>query len=362
MNKKDKIVVLYGGKSGEHEISLRSAASVVHHLDTNLYDIIPVAIDKNGQIYVNDYQQIMAYPDVLPVQTENSKPIPSLNANGKLAFDADVIFPVMHGPLYEDGCLQGLLDFLSVAYVGCGVMSSAIGMDKDMTRKVACRDDIRHAPYVCLMASQSESQRQNIIQKLINRNQWPLFVKPGALGSSVGTHKVTDSQSLLEAVKDAFRFDQTVLVEDCIEGQEIEVAVLEDLEFGNPPLASTPGEIKTMHNDGFYSYNAKYCQSELTDLIIPANISKELQKQVRQAAITIFQRLKCHGLARLDFFVANNDIYFNEINTMPGFTSISMYPKLWQHDNLPYEELLNRLIILAKKHYQIKSNRLTDYQ
>ncbi|WP_367606484.1 D-alanine--D-alanine ligase family protein [Legionella sp. W05-934-2] len=362
MGKKDKVAVIYGGKSGEHEISLRSAASVVHNLDASLYDIIPIAIDKNGLLFLNDYQEMMTYRDSLPVKTEHSKALPSLDNFGKLTIDADVIFPVMHGPLYEDGCLQGLLESLSIAYVGCGVLSSAIGMDKDMTRKVACRHDIRHAPYVCLTATQSDAQRQTILQQLIDRNQWPLFVKPCSLGSSVGTHKVNDSQSLHEAVKDAFRFDHTVLVEDCIHGQEIEISVLEDLEIGNPPRASTPGEIKTVHQDGFYSYNAKYCQSELTDLIIPANISKDLQQKVQHAAIQIFQRLKCQGLARIDFFIAGNDIYFNEINTMPGFTSISMYPKLWQHDNLGYEDLLNQLVTLAKRNHQIKSNRLTDYQ
>jgi len=362
MHKKDKVAVLYGGRSGEHEISLRSAASVVHHLNPDLYDIIPISIDKKGQLFINNYEDILTYKDSLPVRTEYSKSLPSLDINGKLAIDADVVFPVMHGPLYEDGCLQGILESLSVAYVGCGVMSSAIGMDKDMTRKIACQNDIPHAPYVCILASQSDAQRQNIIQSLVNRNQWPLFVKPCSMGSSVGIHKVRNEQSLNEAVKDAIRFDHTVLIEDFMPGQEVEVAVLEDLTFGNPPKASTPGEIKTNHSDGFYSYSAKYSESEQTDLIIPAQIGKDLQQKVKDSAKTIFQRLKCQGLARLDFFVFNNQIYFNEINTLPGFTSISMYPKLWQHDNLDYEDLLSHLITLAKKHHKIKSNRITDYQ
>ncbi len=362
MQKKDKVVILYGGKSGEHEISLRSAASVLHNLDTSLYEVIPVAIDKNGKLFINDYQEMLSYPVALPVQTQESRTLSSLSANGKFAIDVDVIFPVMHGPLYEDGCIQGLLEPLSVAYAGCGVMSSAIGMDKDMTRKVGCQNDILHAPYVCLSINQSEAHRQKILQNLIDRNQWPLFVKPCTLGSSVGIHKVTDGQTLYDAVKDAFRFDYTILIEDSVEGQEVEVAVLENIDLSQPPMASTPGEIKTSHSDGFYSYNAKYCQSEQTDLIIPARISKETQQQVQQTAINIFQRLKCQGLARMDFFISKDTIYFNEINTLPGFTSISMYPKLWQHDKLSYSDLLNQLITLAKKHQQVKSNRLTDYQ
>lgn len=363
MSKSVNLVLLYGGKSGEHEISLISAASVLAHLNSDKYHIIPIAMDKDGQFHLHQYSDLLAYTDKLPVVTEHSKSLDSLIINGRLAVDAQVVFPVVHGPLYEDGCLQGLLELAGVAYVGCDVLSSAIGMDKDMARRVACINGLKSARYKVLSWHSSLVERQQFCSDVAAELGWPLFIKPCSLGSSVGIHKASNRAELVTAVDDALRYDEEILVEEFIDGREIELAVLENSVPSAKPKVSVAGEIRVHHPDGFYSYSAKYLESGQTDLIIPATLSAELTERIKQAAADIFTRLKCKGLARVDFFVneKQGEIYFNEINTLPGFTSISMYPKLWQATGLSYPDLLDELIHIAMIHHQCRQHLVTNY-
>lgn len=358
------LLLLYGGKSGEHEISLISAASVLANLDPEHYRIIPVGMDKDGRFYVNDYHELLAYPDALPVQTPHSRLLENLLLNGRLAIDADVVFPVVHGPLYEDGCLQGLLELAGVAYVGCDVLSSAMGMDKDMARRIACMHGIQSARYRLLSWHANAAETEEFCKQTAMELGWPLFVKPCSMGSSVGIHKAHNMGELALAVADARRYDKAILVEEFIQGREIELAVLENASPTKKPEVSVAGEVQVHHPDGFYSYTAKYLESGHTQLQIPAHLDKLMAERLQEAAAHIFTALKCAGMARVDFFVNDERgaIYFNEINTLPGFTSISMYPKLWQASGLSYPVLLGRLIDLALMHQRCREQLVTHYQ
>jgi D-alanine-D-alanine ligase len=363
MSKLVNLVLLYGGKSGEHEISLISAASVLAHLDSEKYNIIPIAMDKEGLFHVHQYEDLLLYKEKLPVVTERSKSLASLFMNGRLAVDADVVFPVVHGPLYEDGCLQGMLELSGVAYVGCDVLSSSIGMDKDMARRIVCVNGIKSASYRLLSWHASVSERQRFCQEVAQEFGWPLFVKPCAMGSSVGIHKAKNMTELSSAVDDALRYDEEILVESFVVGREIELSVLEGVIPSTEPRVSLAGEIRVHHPDGFYSYSAKYLESGQTELIVPALLSETLYAKLKQASAEIFTRLKCKGMARVDFFVNDKTeaIYFNEINTLPGFTSISMYPKLWQASGLEYPSLLDELIRIALVHQHCRQHLVTNY-
>lgn len=362
MSKPIKLVLLYGGKSGEHEVSLRSAASVLAHLDPLRYDVTPVGLDKQGQWFLNDAQELLTYTDALPVVTPRSKPLSSILQNGQLALDADIVFPVMHGPLYEDGCLQGLLMLANVAYVGCDVLSSAVGMDKDIARRLACIQGIHSVRYRSLSGRVNDAQLDAFCHDVALELGWPLFVKPCSMGSSVGIHKVHNYTELREAIVDARRYDAWVLVEEFIQGREIELAVLESAS--GELRVSVPGEVRVHHPDGFYSYSAKYLQSEQTELIIPASLEQNMVTSLQQAAMAIFNHLKCKGLARVDFFVQDETgkIYFNEINTLPGFTSISMYPKMCEASGIAYTTLLTTLIDGALYHQRERQKWITHYQ
>ncbi len=357
------LVLLYGGRSGEHEISLISAASVLANLDTTRYNVIPIGMDQEGRFYLNDYQELINHPQALPVVTNNSRPLDSFLKHGHLAVDADVVFPMVHGPLYEDGCLQGMLELADVAYVGCDVLTSAMGMDKDMARRIACVDGVQSARYRLLSWHAAPSEIEQFCQQTATELGWPLFVKPCSMGSSVGIHKANTMTELMDAVLDARRYDDTVIVEEFIRGREIELAVLENMNPVRAPRVSLPGEIKVNHADGFYSYTAKYLESNQTELHVPAQLNNALISQLQQAAASIFTSLKCKGLARIDFFVNDetNTLYFNEINTLPGFTPISMYPKLWEASGLPYNKLLDQLIDLAMMHQRCRKQLVTHY-
>ena len=363
MSKPVNLVLLYGGKSGEHEVSLASAASVLRYLDAEKYHIIPIAMDKNGQFHVHEYHNLLSYKDKLPVVTEQSKPLPSLIINGRLAVDAEIVFPVVHGPLYEDGCLQGLLELAGVAYVGCDVLASSLSMDKDIARRLTCINGLKSAQYRLLSWHTTAQERQQFCQQVAAEFAWPLFVKPCSLGSSVGIHKAKTMAELINAVDDALRYDEEILVEQFIEGREIELSVLENSTPSAPPRVSIAGEIRVNHPDGFYSYTAKYLESGQTDLIIPAPLNEQMHERLKAAAADIFTRLKCKGMARVDFFFNDKteEIYFNELNTLPGFTSISMYPKLWEATGLEYSHLLDELIQLAKIHQNCRNHLVTNY-
>lgn len=363
MEKLINVVLLYGGKSGEHEISQLSAAEVLSHLDSSKYSIIPVGMGKDGCFYLNDYKELLTHKKSLPIKTTNSKLLASLLVNGKFVFDADVVFPMVHGPLYEDGCLQGLLQLSGIAYVGCDVISSAIGMDKDMARRVACVDGIKSARYRALSRHLSASEISLFCENVVKEFGWPLFVKPNSMGSSVGINKAKNMEELLDAVAEASRYDETILVEEAIVGREIELAVLENEELTKRPRVSTAGEILINHKDGFYSYTAKYLESDKSELLIPALLSEDLICKLQSMAQDIFLRLKCKGLARVDFFVNDetSEIFFNEINTLPGFTTISMYPKLWEFAGISYCELLDNLISRALSHQRNRAELVTNY-
>ncbi|GGI88685.1 D-alanine--D-alanine ligase family protein [Legionella impletisoli] len=364
MPKPMTVVLLYGGKSGEHEISLISAASILNHLDAERYQIIPVGMDKNGHLFINEYEDLLNYKESLPVQTSHSRPLESLIVNGALALKADVVFPIVHGPLYEDGCLQGVLELADVAYVGCDVLASALGMDKDISRRLTRAEGIKSARFQTFSSRLSNKEAEAFCYEVSSRFGWPLFVKPCSMGSSVGIHKVHNMEELLAAVKDAGRFDTEVVVEEFIKGREIELAVLEHHNPSSPPNVSLPGEICVKHRDGFYSYTAKYLESNMTELSVPALLSESVINRLQTAAREIFMILKCKGMARVDFFYdeENDEIYFNEINSIPGFTTISMYPKLWEASGLSYKDLLNELIELAQIEHQIRRQLVTHYQ
>lgn len=359
-----KVILLYGGQSGEHEVSLRSAASVLSNLDASKYEIIPIAIDKNGSFYLNLYEELVAYPDALPIQARGATFLPHFMMGNRLVIEADLLFPVLHGPLYEDGSLQGLLELANIAYVGCDVLSSAVGMDKDFARRILSFHGIQSAPYRMLSCHASSEEKEEFLHEVMATLTWPLFVKPCCMGSSVGIHKVSNKEELVYAIADAHRYDDLILVEQSIIGRELEISVLESRALTQTPRVSVVGEVSVGHQDGFYSYTAKYIESDQTSLIIPAQISVALSEKLRILAADIFRHLKCRGFARVDFFVKeeNEEIYFNEINTLPGFTSISMYPKLWIESGLPYGQLLDELIDLAILHDQSRKKLVTNYQ
>lgn len=358
-----KVALLYGGNNSEHEVSLASAASVLKHLDPGTYQVFPIAIDKHGVAHLHDEADLRVLDTSLPVVTEKSKKLPSLMTDAKFCLQVDVVLPIMHGTFYEDGCFQGLLRLANVAFVGCDVLASSVGMDKDIARIVACNDGIKCAKYTSIYKNTSDNDWEKIVDQAITQFGWPLFIKPCSSGSSVGIHKAQNRQQVFDAIKDAFRFDEEVLIEQGIIGREIEVSVLEDLKNGKV-ICSLPGEIRVNHEDGFYSYDAKYINSQSSEYLIPAPLSAEWTDKIRQAAVTIFKKLKCKGLARVDFFFdeRHQKLYFNEINTMPGFTSISLYPSMWKKSGINFNELLALLIETAILQHEIRQNLITNYK
>jgi D-alanine-D-alanine ligase len=368
--KKIRVLVLYGGRSGEHEISLRSAASVIHHLNPEKYEVIPVAIDKKGRWLLNDVSLIEKSAQVLPVYKDAPTvvlpPNPGSAKEGliRIGKDAsthgspessiDVVFPVMHGPLCEDGTIQGLLELADVPYVGCGVLASAVGMDKDFAKRLMRDAGLPIVPFVALKAAQWKLHPTESKARLEKELGYPMFVKPANLGSSVGVHKVKEPAQLAAALEDSFRYDTKVLVEKAVNAREIELAVLENSEPGQPPLVSIAGEVVPTHE--FYSYEAKYLDEDGANLLIPAKIDKAQMAMAQKIGGQAFELLECEGMSRVDLFLDKDsgEFYFNEVNTIPGFTSISMYPKMWEHSGIKYEELLTRLIDLAIARHQRK--------
>lgn len=357
-----KVALLYGGRSGEHEVSLASAATVLQFLDEKKYQVTPIAIDKNGVIHVHEDHDDMKDVAILPVQTPYSRILPSLIEHAKFAVDVDVVLSIIHGRDYEDGCLQGILRQAHVAFVGSDVLGSAIGMSKDIAKQLAIHHDILTARYLLIEKNTSEQQMKALIDQALAQWGFPIFVKPSCTGSSVGIHKAQDMKHLLEAIADAFCYDNEVLLEECIIGREIEVAVLEDYRHGDIKV-SMPGEIKVNHRDGFYSYAAKYLESETSTYLIPAPFSKAWIEKIQHAAKEIFKRLKCRGMARVDFFFdeIHEKLYFNDVNTIPGFASISFYPRLWSQSGLGTSALLDILIDTAILQYQARLALVTDF-
>src|SRR3954471_9132116 len=322
--KKLRVAVLYGGRSGEHEVSLQSAASVINHLDRERFEIVPVAIDKQGRWRLNDIsllegkKSLPVFKDapkvVLPpnvAETSSGSALISLGESGE-ARAIDVVFPVVHGPLCEDGTIQGLLELADVPYVGCGVLASAVAMDKEMAKRVARDAGVPIVPYVSLKYETWKKQKSAAAQKIQNQLGYPVFVKPANLGSSVGVHKVTEPDALEPALEHAFTYDTKVLVEVAINAREIELSVLENPASGGDPLVSVPGEINPTHE--FYSYEAKYLDEKGAELIIPARLDPPQTERAQGIARDIFSAIECEGMARVDLLLdrKTGQFYFNE--------------------------------------------------
>jgi D-alanine-D-alanine ligase len=347
-NKRLRVGVIFGGRSGEHEVSLASAASVIRALDPEKYEAVPIGIGKDGRWFIGTPAQKML-PDVLRqghrVMLSADPSVGALLPLEERAAGSqrvDVIFPVLHGTFGEDGTVQGLLDLAGLPYVGSGVIGSAVGMDKDMAKRLFLQAGLPTGDFLAILRSEWEKGGERILKVVAKKFRFPLFVKPATLGSSVGMTKVHKREELAAALDLAAEFAQKILVERNIRGREIEVSVLGNDE----PEASIPGEI-IPHRE-FYDYTAKYLE-EGTRLEIPAKLSKMQVRRFQEYAVRAFRCLECRGMARVDFFLEkpSGRIYLNEINTIPGFTSISMYPKLWEASGIPYRELIDRLIQLA---------------
>src|SRR6266478_1782641 len=364
MAKKIRVGILFGGRSAEHEVSLQSAKNIIDAIDTNKYELVLIGIDKKGQWHLNEESRFLLPATesglpTLPETGENLALVPGKQIEQLVALSGeqrpgslDVIFPVLHGPFGEDGTVQGLLKLANIAFVGAGVLGSAIGMDKDVMKRLLRDAGI---PVARFIAANKYSSKPIDFDDARDQLGLPLFVKPANLGSSVGIHKVTDRDEFERAVRDALNYDDKVLIEECINGREIECSVL-----GNDnPIASVPGEILPRHE--FYSYEAKYLDENGAVLEIPAKLSSETLERIRQLAIRTFTVLCCEGMARIDFFLRNSDeIIVNEINTIPGFTRISMYPKLWEATGISYSELIDRLIQLAIERFEREKRLKTD--
>jgi len=335
-----KVGLVFGGKSAEHEISLMSARSVMANADRKKYKIIPIAISREGYWLTAGESETIINSDCSQVSIDKGK----YNNIGEslknfLDLDIDLLFPLIHGPFGEDGRIQGFFEMLNIPYVGAGVIGSALGMDKVKMKEIFSVYELPQVDYQVLNYNQFKSNNNFNI-----RLDFPCFVKPANMGSSIGITKIKDSKQLINALKEAFSYDNKVIIEEGLDCREIECSVLGNYEL----KASLPGEIKPAHE--YYDYEAKYID-ETTNLIIPAQLDEEKIKEVQQLAIKSFKVLDCKGFARIDFFMRNRDkkIMVNEINTIPGFTKYSMYPKLWQESGIKYSELIDKLIALAQE-------------
>jgi D-alanine-D-alanine ligase len=389
--KKVRVGILFGGRSGEHEVSLLSAASVLNAIDRNKYEVVPIGITKEGRwltateaenllsgkpleheprhLRAGDPEAtpgaaVLAAGEAVVVPPEPKKsggsltPFQSDSALARRASDrainVDVIFPILHGTFGEDGTIQGLLELADISYVGAGVLGSAAGMDKDIMKSLFRAAGLPIVKHVTFLRSDWETEPKKI-QKFVEKNlKYPVFVKPANLGSSVGISKARSRKELGPAITEAAKFDRKIVIEEGVGGKKHKAREIECSVLGNDkPQASVPGEIVPCKE--FYDYNAKYLD-EGSELIIPAKLTKSETKKVQQIAIRAFQAVDCSGLARVDFLMdaKSRKIYLNEINTMPGFTSISMYPKLWAASGLSYPELIERLIELGLERHEDK--------
>jgi len=394
--KKLRVGILFGGRSGEHEVSLLSAASVFNAIDQSKYEVVPIGISKEGRwLTAADAERLLhgksgpsthaaslraGDPDATPgaavlaageavvVPPEPQRlgsslapfqtDAPLTRRASDRAINVDIIFPVLHGTFGEDGTIQGLLELADIPYVGAGVLGSAAGMDKDVMKSLFLAAGLPIVKHVTILRSQWEAE-PNKVQKLVESGlKYPVFVKPANLGSSVGISKARDRKELGPAIEEAAKFDRKIVIEEGVGGKKQKAREIECSVLGNDtPEASVPGEI--VPGKEFYDYTAKYLD-EGSELIIPAKLSKVETRKIQQLAISAFKAVDCSGLARVDFLMdpKNRKMYLNEINTMPGFTSISMYPKLWAASGLEYSALIERLIQLGQeRHAEKKRNQ-----
>ena len=337
--------ILCGGTSGEHEVSLLSAFNIQQALDREKYEVVLVGIDKQGGWYLGrDAEFLIDVQDVRKVHLDSSGPVAHSGRElvpstlGDAIREVDVFFPITHGKLGEDGALQGLLELLGKPYVGCDVTGSAVCMDKDVSKRLLQAEGIPVAKSRTIRTPEDLGYHEAVAAL-----GTPLFVKPAREGSSLGVSKVRNAEQYAQALRTAFALDRKVLVEEAVEGREIECAVLGN---AHPEAAPVLGEIAPQHE--FYSYEAKYVDENGAELIVPAPVDPEIAEQIRATAVQAFKTTACRGMARVDFFLCeDNSFVLNELNTLPGFTNISMYPRLWIASEVPYPELLDRLIALA---------------
>lgn len=361
-NSKLRVALLFGGRSTEHEVSMTSAIGVLKHIDREKYDVIPIRISKEGQwIMLNDPLSLQTADDL---ETRDGKMLvlggPKIKGFFKMStttgdekgvglerVPVDVVFPILHGTFGEDGTLQGALAIADLPCVGSGVMASAVGMDKVMMKQIFFQNDLPATEYIWFLRKDWIKHRGPIVKAINDEIQFPCFVKPANTGSSVGVYKAHDEKELLHFIDQACEYDRKVLVEKGVDARELECSVLGNDE----PEASLVGEIIPCKE--FYDYEAKYLL-EGSEIVIPADIPVAMAEQLQKFAVSAFKAVDCAGLARVDFLMDKNSkqIYVNEINTIPGFTPISMYPKLWEATGISYSELIDRLIQLAIGRYE----------
>ncbi len=384
-----RVGILFGGRSGEHEVSLLSAASVLNAIDKERYEVVPIGITKDGRWLTAEHAEnlltgkLMIEPRNLragdPETTASAAvlargeavlvpPEPARRPSGLVPFqtdamlrrasdraiNVDVIFPVLHGTFGEDGTIQGLLELADIPYVGAGVLGSAAGMDKDIMKSLFIAAGIPIVKHVTILRSWWENDPKQVQKRIESKLTYPVFVKPANLGSSVGISKAHNRKELGPAIEEAAKFDRKIVVEQGVGGKKEKAREIECSVLGNDePSASVPGEI--VPGKEFYDYTAKYVD-EGSQLIIPAKLTKSETKKVQDLAVAAFQAVDCSGLARVDFLMdpKTRKIYLNEINTMPGFTAISMYPKLWAASGLAYADLIDRLIQLGMERHEDK--------
>ena len=353
MRKKLRVALLFGGRSAEHEISLISARNIAAAMDRNKYQIVAIGIDKQGRWHIGEAARLLLGGEQATVEFRDARnaaaimpgksATPMIRRGGVAGLAGiDVVFPILHGPFGEDGTVQGLLKLANLPFVGAGVLGSAVGMDKDVMKRLLRDAGIAIGKFMAFEGADKISFAE--VKRTLGM---PLFVKPANLGSSVGISKAANPRQFSAAVKEAFRYDNKIVIEEFIAGREIECSVL-----GNDnPIASLPGEIVV--NRDFYSYDAKYLDAHGSRLEIPAKLPAKVIKEIRQTAIHAYKALCCQGMARVDFFVqANGRVLVNEINTIPGFTKISMYPKMWEATGISYSKLIDRLIRLALERFR----------
>lgn len=360
---KPRVAIIAGGKSGEHEVSLQSARSVLAALDRDKYDVVVVGVTKEGRWVASEDALEMLEAGRAPAQPATDGALVRQGRRELVPGTAerpfpqvDVVFPVMHGTYGEDGTVQGLLELADLPYVGAGVLGSALGLDKVTQKNVLAANGLPVVPYQVVLRSRWQRDREGVLREVLAQLSSPLFVKPSSGGSSVGCSKAHNVAELAAGLDLAARFDRKLLVETAVNAREIECSVLGNDE----PIASVLGEV--VPGNEFYDYRAKYIDDNST-LCIPAALDQELAGRIRDMAVRAFVAIDCAGMARVDFFLDRDTgaVYVNELNTIPGFTQISMYPKLWEASGLPYPRLLDRLIELAVERHRDRLASETDY-
>ncbi|MBI9105748.1 MAG: D-alanine--D-alanine ligase [Spirochaetales bacterium] len=357
---KKNICILYGGKSGEHEVSKMSAASVATHLDPEKYSILMIGIEKNGKWYLQpEALQELKAGGVLNIAVDESMLVSVIPGVGFSAcgdkMEIDFVFPVLHGTFGEDGTIQGLLELSDLPYAGAGVMGSSVGMDKEIIKKIWLYEGLDTVPFASLNSEQADSKDfsfQTFALDIDSRFGYPVFIKPVRAGSSVGISKVNTADKLEIAVRKALRFDNRVMIEPAVDAREVECSVIGNMN----PLSFAPGEVAPTHD--FYDYEAKYIDENGAALIIPADLPPEMTDRVRKTAVKAYSAAGIEGMARVDFFIdrKSGKLLLNEVNTIPGFTSISMFSKMCEAGGLPYPLLLDRLIELGQQRFETKNS------